>query len=658
MPFINGQYVPGEGAKPVGTVDGSGSPGGAFVPSHGIPWDLQNNRPMQPGQQPQSSGGYSDLEELPNEPEKKEGILMRMAKAMVKPAARVVQTARSFVNDAGSLGAYGIAKIAGKDDVAKSILNDNAKFNEKLNQSEFRPLRTEEGFGTFAKDVVGTGLELGAYMVPGMKITQIGRTALSGAILPAVASGAATGFAGGALAGAGSNLTSDKKFSVASLATDTIVGGVVGSVTGALLSGVTAGASKAINAVKDAGVRNEAANAAKQALAGKIEGLPTPGAPEVPGMAPGAPEVPGMAPTAPGVPQPKVRPSSAAQSEAASKIDDALRAGVDVKAQDFIANSSADDIAAYKQMFSMAEKGSSDMRAAATGRPVEYVGKSILEKVNHIRQVRSEVGAKLGETVKNFPKKPLDFTEAKQFLVDSLDEAGIVIDDVGKLDFADSRIQDAGTQKLFQKTYSDLAAGKMTPKKADLMRKTLFDALELGKDQKAMTDYSTKVLEELRGELAKPLDKIDDSYRALRTNYADLSKTMSGFYDLMGKKFTDSADDIVAMRAGEVANRVLGNASAKPLEVLQAIDDVAMQTGLKTGGSSIDKVIFSDFLEQLFGAPNRGLAGQVSRGVTQAAETLATQGKAGLIPQAIRWATGQSPDAQRKAIKAILDAIK
>jgi hypothetical protein len=604
--------------------------------------------------------------------QKEDGILASVAKGLLTPFARTGVNAYNLVTSAGDLATAALEKIGGDDAAYQANLrsaNENATKSRRVPfLGELKPVGTQDSFVEGVKDMAGTGAEMASTLIGGGEAgaaMNAGKAGLRTFGKQALSRGLRYGAGSSALYSGGEALVENKD--AGDVIKDTAVGGLVGAplgVAGELLSPVVGGmARRGLRYLKGAPadvVERGATNAAMDAVRAPV---PTVGAtvPNVPTI-PSAPTIPPAAPeivkgstipnalrtTLGGAAKDTVAPltertgltgrmARRVQQVADDSIEkaklspleqEALNIGIDRPDIDFIKSASKEDKKVFDRMISADEGARTNRRI--NERPASIAGETVINRVKTIEQANKAAGEAVGKAVEAFPNKPIDITEQYKGFVDGLKRNGIAIKNDGTLDFRNSRIAGSTGSKdreLLQMMHDDLrpnTSGQVLrdPRRVYRVRQKFFDELNLAKANDSIGS-AEGVLRDTYTELAKPLDAIGDTmntgYKEARTKFAKTQAALDDFHKLMGTKWAGNLDESAKLRAGEVVQRILGNASASPFKTLGAIDDLLKELGHKDGMSLTDQVIFSDYLEKLFGTTQtRGMRGQVGRGVTDA----------------------------------------
>lgn len=356
--------------------------------------------------------------------------------------------------------------------------------------------------------------------------------------------------------------------------------------------------------------------------------------------------------------------------EAATELE---KKGFEKPFVEFLQNATPDDQNAFKKMLGLAEKNAGEFKV--TTRPIEVPGEELTGRAKFLFDERNKAGALKDTAIKSMPDKPINITQSYDDFLSSLESKGIKIKDDGSLDFRRSTLsgaQDNSMKSLITDLANDLrpnTAGDVlrTPARIDEIRQKLFSLLDLGKKQGTLPDAATALLENVRKTLKNPLDELSSqlglNYTEAAEAYAKYTESLGEFTKLLGYKGNIEGLTQQSLRAGEVLNRILGNASARPNEVLQKLVDLTTELGYK-GGNPLEQVQFADMLENIFGTTQtRGLKGEVNRGVGMAlegtglAKDAATMNLGNLTDKAIRKIFGITKEKQINALKSFFGML-
>lgn len=335
---------------------------------------------------------------------------------------------------------------------------------------------------------------------------------------------------------------------------------------------------------------------------------------------------------------------------------------------EFLQKATPDDQSSFKKMLGLAEKNQGEFKT--TTRPIEVPGEDLTKRAETLFEERTTQGKLKDDAIKAMPDEPVNVDDTYSKFMAELEEKGIYLEDdpiTGPRVITKDSPLSSAENKLIKEVVLTLRK-PMTPKKIDLLRQKIFYALNLGKKQSTMGDLGDALLQNLRTNLKNPLDEISQKmglgYTEAAEKYATYSKALYDFTKLLGYKGFPEDITKQSLRAGEILNRILGNASARPTEIIQPIIDLSSALGFK-GGSPLDQIQFADILENIFGTTQtRGFKGEINRGVGQALEAIdtaknvATGNVGGLTEKLIRKVYGVTKENQIKALKNFLDMLE
>lgn len=261
-----------------------------------------------------------------------------------------------------------------------------------------------------------------------------------------------------------------------------------------------------------------------------------------------------------------------------------------------------------------------------TRRASDVAGEEAANRIKFLVNKRKAVGKKIGSLIEKAPEKPIDVTDVYIDFLNSFKKYGITtkLSDLNEtvIDFSKSRFKDnRKAQGIIQTMFKDLHPNNngevmMNAQKIYRLRQAWFDTLKIAKkkDQLIAGDPTEGMVDDVRTSLGDLLDNNVNGYKKSATQYAEISGVIKHQNDILGKGF-DVNSDFLNQRAAEVYNRILGNASARPMGALQELSDTAWQYGYKNKSDIRHLVAFSDFMEDTFPStvPTRSLQGNVAR---------------------------------------------
>lgn len=358
--------------------------------------------------------------------------------------------------------------------------------------------------------------------------------------------------------------------------------------------------------------------------------------------------------------------AEAVKNEALSEIKEGVSTGLSKPDVKRITSADEGTKTAFERQFNIAEQ-TQGQRGADT-RPIQVAGEDLTKRAEFLQKQRNTVGANKARELEKLPDNPIDITEQVDSFMESLEKKGIKVGENG-LDFTESIIRnDKAAQDAINKVIDDFlpdATGKvlMTPQQIERARQRIFYDLDLD-IPKAFKDFAKTTIEPFRTNVFKPLEKLSPRLARLNKEYATMTDALKKFVNYLGYK--GRLDDISrdSLRAGEIASRILGNASARPKEVIEKLLDISKKAGYKAPADFKKLVEFSDFLEDLFGiTQTRGFQSGIERGVKNVAEgvDIATdivgggaKGKVSALSKIVQKVTGKTKEDQIEAVRRLL----
>lgn len=309
-----------------------------------------------------------------------------------------------------------------------------------------------------------------------------------------------------------------------------------------------------------------------------------------------------------------------------------------------------------KQLQEAAKKVSNGQ---AVPSPKEIVGSRATSAAEALLAQRQNAGGKIGDLIKG-NKTPINMKQMTDDIFASLKSDRVKIGR-GGLDFSMSRYaDDAAAKGVVERVFRFIAdkqnkkgVATFIPEDIQVLR----DQIRALKPAPGITSSAGNLINKIDKQLKGLLTENVPGYAPLAKKYAETTKSLDGFAKLLGKQ----VDDITAadVRAGEIANRLLGAASDRPMRVFQNLLDDAAKYGAKTGTyKDFEKLVkYADFLEDIYPgivAP-RGFEGGIAQGVQRGL----AGGKAGVIDKTLegtlKYAFGDNEKAVRQYFEALVD---
>lgn len=331
-----------------------------------------------------------------------------------------------------------------------------------------------------------------------------------------------------------------------------------------------------------------------------------------------------------------------------------IRSGADERVVSLVKDTTTGERKVLRELAEQARKKEADP-TPNTSQPKEIAGRELLKPVDYLIEERNKIGSELGKaretlsTTNTLNINPA-FREFQQYLTSNL---GLRIDRNGKLIKGLGKIADSDLREI-QKIYDDLrpdtvGTAMRSEKWVDDYLQRTFKEYDLRQArEKTFSDDVSRVAEKARQSLKQ---QMPEDYNALLTSYASVMKPLQDFVKLTGYKGDLEKLTAKELRAGEVALRVLGNASDRPQSVIDELITTAKARGY-VSDVDLNKIIYlTDQLEDLYDiTPTRGFSGSTARGVDQsgalgAASDIASLNVASLFNKAM------SSKATREEVK-------
>jgi len=456
------------------------------------------------------------------------------------------------------------------------------------------------------KEVVGSALRLGGTLAGGALVSGVSKGKIGlqaskgltrvGGINKLFGMGKATTFTGGALRGAGAGATAgavegaihgagfglEENKDLKGVAKSSGVGALIGGATGGALGLLTGG------------------------ITGKIRGKKT-----------FQEETKKILETKPNSTVAKYKLSGEGKVVNDTVAKEAVKQGIDEGTVATIKGSSATDKLKMNKMLDILEEGKVDPKFAATNRPSDIVGDSVLERFTIVNKANQASAKQLNTVAKGLKGQTVDPTEAVQSFMSKLDDLGITFKK-GKAIYSGSQIEGlTEPQKIIDTIVKRMNNVSDDAYEIHNLKKFIDEQVTYGKTSGGLAGRTEGILKGLRNNLDKILDKTFKKYNAVNTTYATTRNAIDDFITSAGTKFDPNLPNANA-RVGTLMRRILSNAQSRTnvLNAMQSLQEVAEANGGKFTDDVITQTVFVNDLERLFGtqAPT-SLAGEVSKGV-------------------------------------------
>ena len=507
-----------------------------------------------------------------------------------------------------------------KQSKLKEMLKKNLGQKSVSNLEDIIP-ETKKTGKQIAGEAIGTAATFASYgKLPGAigaatKAPSIGKGIMAGA-----KQGAKIGGIFGTAQGVSSGMMEDK--SVTDIAKQGLAGGAIGTTLGGVTGGITGGISGAFNAkaARKAEIRKLLSQKTKTLTAQQAQ------------------KKAGYTLTGDKIAKDK---SARTLIRGIEKVDDA-----DIVA---IKSMSGGDKTKAKKMLDMAQKAKSNRFYLK--RSSDVVGETIVDYTKVINKANKTAGKQLDTVAKGLKGKPFDFTAPINEFSQSLDDMGVKVNSNGKLNFKGSNIEGVkSAENLTNKIWNRLKGTgiqKEDAYTAHQLKKFIDENVAYGKSAEGLTGKTVNIVKQLRHTIDSQLDNAYSSYNKVNTEYADTISILNEMAEIFGKKF-DINKGMPEVKAGQVANRILGNSAKRGdiMNMINILEKEAVKRGGTKGQSILSQVVFVDMLEEIFGTQaTRSLQGQVARG---------TKGAVGIGKN---LATGNVVGAATTGIETVADHL-
>lgn len=298
------------------------------------------------------------------------------------------------------------------------------------------------------------------------------------------------------------------------------------------------------------------------------------------------------------------------------------------------------------------ERIKANKAAAAQGRPSDFAGQAVTQRINFIKKKIDEANAEKNRIAREkFPGMQVDFTPVTNTLMQELDRLGVSITPGAtkpQLGFRGSQIQvDNAAQGMLNKVVDLMATGGR-PDAARLhnLKLQLDNLIDYGRTSQQLTAEGQRTIKAIRAQ-------INDALRTLDPDYAKANDTVSRGLEVFdnlrqsaGTKvdiFADTADKAV----GQQLRRLFSNTQARVNleDTVKAIEDFSSELGGSFNTSAYDLALFANNLDRKFGA----VAETSIQGVMEAAQMASNVARAdvpGMAAQGARFVKDRMDQAR------------
>lgn len=545
------------------------------------------------------------------------------------PSAGV--NAYNLTSSLGTLGAAGLSKLTGDDEQARRFViqagDEAIKVRNVPFLGETKPVLFGDSGNILkdAKDVVGTGLQIGTTLAGGGATKNLAGAGLRTIIKEGVKEGVKVGAVAGSAYEGGRALSEDKN------ALDVLQSFLVGGLGGATVGGALGATLPLVGAgIRGAGstaqkvyrTGQEYADAAVQRA--KNIRNPIPGAVDEPGILSGVVEkVRGGVSKAKGSLE-RSKINVQAQREARQAFEsltpesqNAIRKGLLPRDVELIKTGNASEKEIYKKIVGAAEDYAANR--ATTNRPSKVLGEEFSKRIKGLSSALDTATRELDDTVRGLGDAGLQSHETVNAVLQRLSGTnglqGINITNAGKLDFTNTTLSGANSaaaRKELQKIFDDVVQRANDAERLHLYRKELFE--DLGGKTKSgikLTATEEKAVNAMRQGMADAIETVAPAYKEANTKVATLLDTKKEIAKKFGE-VAQGAEDIFDVKSSILLRRLTSNAKTGQdmAELIQVLEKTLGQYGIKFDTDLTRIQEFLNLLDRYYDiAPDTSLLG-------------------------------------------------
>lgn len=365
--------------------------------------------------------------------------------------------------------------------------------------------------------------------------------------------------------------------------------------------------------------------------------------------------------------------SSAELKAAPKEVQAAVKTDIPKPTADFVNNMTD---AEKTKALDMLEKQKAGVKAPMkpSERPDAVIGQRALEPVKFLEGQKQNSIVAEGEHVKELGNQSIDLSTAKNNLLDKFKTMGVTIGEDGKLDFSKSELSTPASAKdrgLMQTAVDELKNENISAREGHTIRQRLFNETQGKNFTEPFSDRVVDMIHNNKGTSLRSdiLHAINDQagangegYAAEATKNAKIQDALQSFYKAFGKDLNGKDINIQNLKAGEVANRISGNASSVVENALQKVEQLAREYGYKSNVSTRNLVYFKTILKNIVGETQaNSLAGAVEQGNKAAlpdtldiAEHAVKGNKLGILKSGAKFIKSNTQGEQIRALEGLL----
>lgn len=355
-----------------------------------------------------------------------------------------------------------------------------------------------------------------------------------------------------------------------------------------------------------------------------------------------------------------IKKKAATDPKFAFMVNEAKKQGFGDPEINFLSTVSDVDKPVMQKMYDLTVKAQSDPRQIT--RAGDILGDNVTQQVKQVIGLNQKAGKAVDATAKALKGRQVDIDSLGHRIVQELDNAGVVIDDNGVLDFSGSVFKNVpAVQKELQKVIYSVPNGS-DAYQLHIFKKGIDEMVDYGTAGEGLSGQAANILKSFRNATDEVLDKSFTEYDKANTFYKLTRDYIEQAKGMVGKK-VDLSSKEGAQAFGQALRSAFSNNKSRP-NTLKFIEDthlISKKLGL-TGSEKnlLDQALFVNMLEETFGSEAAtGLAGEVSKAINKSMQVVegiknpvkGALNLAGVIAEKVQNVT---PDAKKQILKQFI----
>lgn len=519
--------------------------------------------------------------QVPNKRQEQQTTLQKVAQGLAgivnaTGVPRAAVNAYNLTSSLGTLGAAGIAKLTGNDEMANRFVREAGDEAVKVRNVPFlgklAPVGSSGDFGKDVKDVVGTGLQIGSTIVGGGAAGGAAKTGLRTLAKEGLKEGVKIGAATGASYEGGRALSDDAD--ALQILERTLVGGLGGGVIGGAVGVASPILSRGAASV-GRGVQRTVQGGKEVAenVVNRARGIrnPLPGTEREPGIISGIVEnVRTTANKAKGALE-RSKINVQAQREAreafeslAPESQNAIRKGLLPRDVELIKTGNQSERGIFKRIVDAAEDYETNRGTA--NRPSVILGEEYRKRITGLNSALNDATTLLDDTVTGLGNVSMPKEQTINSVLERMSNApglnGLNIDERGLLDFTNTTLSgsnSATARKEIQRIFNDVVKRADNPERLHLYRKELFE--DLGGKTKSgikLTATEEKAVNAMRQGMADTIETVAPAYKQANERVAKLLDMQKQIRQRFGD-VAQGNEDIFDLKSSILLRRLTSN---------------------------------------------------------------------------------------------------